>query len=656
MRQLALVLVMIGLQPLAYARGSADHLPSRDREGAVAANAGYAGPQACAGCHKEIAASQTKTAMANTWHGAVPASFPRDFEIKTKEGPEPALQYAVLRSATHLAFSTSIPNSRTVTLPVESVVGGKRHGLSFLERIDQVDGIPLERPALIEARYAYNAFHGKLELSPGFETEKPRNYEDALGRILNPDFETKCLTCHAKPETPGSGPQGGVRCENCHGPAADHAGSMAGGNRQVPPILPARLRGAESMNVCAPCHSGTSQQSDPMPDDLLVSNQVPALRNSECFIQSGAGISCTNCHDPHQDSPQVAQRSVAACLQCHSSSVKQHAAICPVNATDGCIGCHMPGIDKGSFRMTDHWIRVHPEQGIKAQKTDSGLRSLVPPKREFLRIIVVGDQQKAAQAAARLAHGESFSNVARQVSEDATAPGGGYIGELELAQMDSKLAAAAVQLQYGETSPVVDLGNRFVILYRMARDFKWQADQLFQQASALKNHGDLKGAISKNESALEIYPYFLRALVFMGTNLGEAGDRRRASEILQFASQTYPKDASTQFDFGLTLRPGSPEQVAAFRRAIELDPNLIASYESLGAALYSSGQPQNAIEVFRKGLEIDPLSAILNYDLGLALGEQGDREGGERTLRLARKLDPHIGATDNRLRTNEKMQ
>lgn len=630
MRHLAVVLVLIVLQPLAYARGSAN----------------YAGPQACAGCHKDIAASQAKTAMANTWQGAVPASFPRDFEAKTREGPEPALQYEVRRSASHLAFSTSMPTNGTVTLPVEVVVGGHRHGLSFLERIDQVDGILLERPALIEARYAYNALHAKLVFSPGFETEKPTNYEDALGRVLDPDFETKCLTCHARPETPGSGPQGGVRCENCHGPAADHAASMAGGNGGVRPVMPVQLRGAEILNVCAPCHSGASQHSDPLPDDLLVSNQVPALRNSECFIQSGEGFSCTNCHDPHQDSTRVAQRSIATCLQCHSSSAKQHAAICPVNATDGCIGCHMPGIDKGSFRMTDHWIRVHPEQAIKAQKSDGSLRSLVPPKREFLRIIVVGDKQKAAQAAARLAHGEAFSAVARQVSEDATAPGGGYIGELEVAQMDSKLAAAAVQLQYGETSPVVDLGNRFVILYRMGRDFKWPAEQLFQQASDLKSHGDLKAAISKNESALEIYPYFLRALVFMGTTLGEAGDRRRASEILQFAAQTYPKDASAQFDFGLTLRPGSEEQMAAFRRAIELDPNLVAGYESLGAALYSSGQPQNAIDVFKKGLDIDPLSAILNYDLGLALEAQGDKTGGERELRLARKMDPQVGQKD----------
>jgi tetratricopeptide (TPR) repeat protein len=229
------------------------------------------------------------------------------------------------------------------------------------------------------------------------------------------------------------------------------------------------------------------------------------------------------------------------------------------------------------------------------------------------------------------------------MSDDATAPGGGYIGDTEIAQMDAKLAAAAIQLQYDETSPVVDLGNRFVILHRMARDFKFQADQLFQQASALKSRGDLKGAISKNEAALEINPYFLRALVFMGTSLGEAGDRRRASEILQFAAQTFPKDASAEFDFGLTLRPGSDAQMSAFRRAIELDPSLIGGYESLGAALYSSGQPQNAIEVFRKGLKIDPLSAILNYDLGLALKEQGDRVGGERELRLARKLDPGVG-------------
>src|ERR1022692_4698778 len=110
-----------------------------------------------------------------------------------------------------------------------------------------------------------------------------------------------------------------------------------------------------------------------------------------------------------------------------------------------------------------------------------------------------------------------------------TAPGGGYIGEMWLSEMEPKLAAAGAKLGHGETSGIVDMGNRWMILQRMPRDFKADADDLFERASALKAGGDIKGALEKDQQALRIYPYFLRALIFMGATLGENGEVQRGS-------------------------------------------------------------------------------------------------------------------------------
>jgi superkiller protein 3 len=82
----------------------------------------------------------------------------------------------------------------------------------------------------------------------------------------------------------------------------------------------------------------------------------------------------------------------------------------------------------------------------------------------------------------------------------------------------------------------------------------------------------------------------------------------------------------------------------ALRRTIELDPDMVAAYQSLGAGLYASGQPSAAIDIFRHGLQIDPLSAVLYYDLGLALKAQGDSAGADKALSLAARLDPEIAA------------
>ena len=185
--------------------------------------------------------------------------------------------------------------------------------------------------------------------------------------------------------------------------------------------------------------------------------------------------------------------------------------------------------------------------------------------------------------------------------------------------------AAAAKLGDAETSGIIDMGNHWIILQRMPRDFKLEADQLFQQATDLKLRGDAKGAIEKDEQALKIYPYFLRALTFMGVTLGENGAVQKGSEVLGFAARLYPKDSTAQFDLGLTLSSPANRagQIEAFRRAVDLDPDNVAVYENLGAALYSAGDWQNAIEACRQGLQVDPLSAKLYFNLSMMLAEHG---------------------------------
>lgn len=581
--------------------------------------------------------------MAKTWNAAATLPLPTAFDQKKIEGPDPALLYEVRSSGGNLELSITGPNGSKTDLPVEAVIGGKRHGVSFLARLRELDGIPLARPALIEARYAYSP-HGSLVLSPGFQTEKPTTLETALGRVLSPGFESKCLSCHGQPGTLGAGPHGGVRCESCHGPAASHVQSLTTAGRQ--PVQPESLAGPKSLEVCAQCHTGLSNinHADPVPSDLLVSSQVPALEHSECFRQSGRPLTCTDCHDPHRDAPApvIAERSTKTCLNCHAATNPPHASICPVNASSSCTGCHMPPIQLNGFTIADHWIAVHPEQGVKAEKTDATLRSLVAPKHEYLQVIATEDRGKAEVARQRLARGELFYDVAHEISTDATASAGGYIGDVQLSDMDPRLADAAAPLWYGETSGIVQQESRYMILRRLPRDFRWQANQLFLEAVRLRALGERKAALAKAQAALKVYPYFLRAHIFMATQIAEAGDAARASYILAFAVQSYPSDAFAQFQYALILgkQPRSPIEV--FRRAIELEPDIVAVYESLGAALSSMGDLSAAIQVFRQGLGINPLSANLNYRLGVALKQQSDEAGAKQSLSLASKLDSDI--------------
>ena len=65
-------------------------------------------------------------------------------------------------------------------------------------------------------------------------------------------------------------------------------------------------------------------------------------------------------------------------------------------------------------------------------------------------------------------------------------------------------------------------------------------------------------------------------------------------------------------------------------------------YESLGAALYTAGKWQEAIDVCHAGLRIDPLAARLYFNLSLMLEQHGDAEGSKRARQLARVIDPDL--------------
>jgi Flp pilus assembly protein TadD len=604
------------------------------------AEAHYVGPETCALCHKDIAAQQKQTAMANTWQGSLAPWLPASFRASVADD----FAYEIKREGETLKNVVEFPAGTKLSLPINIAMGGRRHGLGFLLPVTQIDGIPLARPALVQARYAWSPEKEKLLIAPGCVSAKPQSLESALGLVLSPTFEARCLSCHGQPNLSGTGNKGGVHCESCHGPGSEHLAAISRGAPQQGIINPKRLSAEDSMAICARCHVGLARFSDPSPDDLLVANQVRAIQSSECFLQSRTAFSCTLCHDPHNDSVAGDTRAVSACLGCHSSKTSLHAAICPVNAATGCIGCHMPSVEMGPLHLVDHLIRVHPEQKIHAANPGSGLSTQIRPISEYLRIITTKTAESAASARDRVSKGESFYQVARETSVDPSADIGGYLGRKMLAQLSADLSGEAGRLAYGEMSPAVQSAARWVILQRLPRDFRWDADQLQIQAEDLAARGDARSAIEKAQQALMVYPQFLRAIRFIGITFAQSGNAKKAAAVLGTATRLYPEDAGAKFALASTLNLLEDKAAAseAYRRTILLDADSPPAYANLGMIAYATGDWQSAIATFRQGLQIDPLSAELNYDLSLALSRSGEIAAARQAITLARRLDPGL--------------
>ena len=605
----------------------------------------FLGPDTCALCHKEIAAAQSRTAMANTWQGATASWLPPSFHAEVADD----LAYAFKRVGPTLNYSVDLAPGRTFSLPISIFVGGRRHGLGFLVPVREVEGIPLARPALVQARYAWSPEKNKLLLAPGCPATKPASIESALGLVLSPAFELRCLSCHGQPGSSGSGDKGGVHCEACHGPGSSHLLAIAKGTPRQGILNPKHLSLEDSMAVCARCHVGLTKFSDPSPRDLLVANQVRAIQSSECFVQSRKGFSCTTCHDPHGEPSPDTKHTVAACLNCHSSKVISHTAICPVNQETGCPGCHMPAVDVGPLHLVDHVIRVHPESTVvqpPQTRRDASLRSRIQPVSEFLRLISTNSSEAATTVLTRLMAGDSFYTVARESSVDHSAAIGGYLGSKNLTELDPNLRKALAQLNYGETTAILRSAGKWVILQRLPRDFRTSAEQLQDEAEALAARGDAGAAVKKAQEALKIYPHLLRALNFVGATFTQTGNPKKGVEVLTLVTHLYPNDAGAEFALAasLSLLGDQAGATVAFKRVIALEEDFTAAYINLGMLSYANKDWQTAISIFRRGLRIDPMSAELSYDLGLALNHTGDTPAGITAINLARKLDPDLVA------------
>lgn len=553
----------------------------------------FAGPAACAPCHGGIAKTQAATSMARTWMG-VHTSLPSGY-------PVPRAQASVRLE------NRSGKDSYQV--------GGALHGVSFLQRVSHIDELPLLRPALIESRFLQSA-HGlkPFVLSPGFPERQASDLQTALGRALSPEFEQKCLNCHGQPSLATGA--GGVHCESCHGEAADHVRSSGRVSLAQVPV----------MDRCEPCHNGFTKLYDPIPDDLLISNQVNALKQSECYRNSDA-VTCTTCHDPHSNRTNVKAVSNAACSGCH-----QMAHLEEKDKAD-CVQCHMPSVQRGPFRLVDHWIRA---AGGSAK---IGTRR---PRRIYLRLLMTRDEVRGRAALSQIESGRTFFEVARSLSEDASAAAGGFLGDTELATMATPLADVAARLAPGFHSALVPHAGKYFILERMPSDFREKANRIVEEASRERAARHLDVAVQKYQEALAIYPYFLRGLIFLAGTVGEMGDLPRAAGILQFAAKLYPADPAPPYNLGVTMgnMGRAPEEMLAYRKAIALEPSLTGAYQNLGAALLSAQRLDEASQAFREGLAQDPLSSALYYNLSVVEEQRGDKAAAAWAAKLAKKLGP----------------
>lgn len=89
------------------------------------------------------------------------------------------------------------------------------------------------------------------------------------------------------------------------------------------------------------------------------------LHLSKCYDPEDRRITCTSCHNPHQELATGVAAYDAKCLACHqtkaaANTAPQAKAVACKVGTEKCASCHMPKYELpgAHFKFTDHLIRV----------------------------------------------------------------------------------------------------------------------------------------------------------------------------------------------------------------------------------------------------------------------------------------------------------
>ncbi len=345
---------------------------------------GFVGAEACAACHQEKYLSFVETAHHLT-SAAVGATNVQGSLAAPKNRLAISDSELVIDVREHEdGFAQQIRwDGWQCTIPMDVVTGSGKTGRTFLFWNDE---------SLFQSYVSYLSGTRDWIPSPGFEDQV----------TYSRPIRTGCLECHITYIEPRRSSNAyhrdsaiwGISCERCHSPGQDHV-KYHEANPDAKKAMfishPVGLSRQSQLDICGQCHSGSFKLTgEPFgyrpgddPDEhrqmiaedstglggIHTSNQLTRLSMSKCFESSE--MTCTTCHNPHQNERGKSDVFNARCVSCHEpTSCGMSSKLELAELTTGCVSCHMPiGANEGmtlkassgdfSVQMIDHYIRIN---------------------------------------------------------------------------------------------------------------------------------------------------------------------------------------------------------------------------------------------------------------------------------------------------------
>ena len=481
-----------------------------------------------------------------------------------------------------------------------------------------------------------------------------------------------------------------VACEACHGPGSRHVAwaktHAAGGaypagsdvsrmglsnwlkptdtghwemNQETGIARRTEQLVSKELETCAACHSRRKViVNNPVPGAPYLDAYLPALLEPGFYYADGqidgevyeygsflqsrmhaAGVTCSNCHDPHNAKLRVTGN--ALCAQCHlpeKFDVAAHHHHRPGGAGAQCVNCHMPTKNYMIVdARRDHSIRVpRPDLSVSlgtpnacgqchadrpaqwAAETVAGWfpagRQTTPHYGIALHAGRVGAAD-AEQQLDRLILDQSQPAIARASALPLLAPYASPASEpaikAAIRDADSLVRAAAPRALPGSPPP------RFVDAAAPLLSDPVRAVRI-EAAQALAGT-DLLALTPEQQTA------FVKATAELVA--AEMVDADRPEAHLNLGLLDLPRRQLTEAE-------------GEYRTALRLDPNFVPALVNLADLDRARGMDDEGAELLRKALAIEPDNADVRYALGLYLVRKHDYSEALDLLRRAHELMP----------------
>ena len=477
-----------------------------------------------------------------------------------------------------------------------------------------------------------------------------------------------------------------VSCEACHGPGSAHLQWAEAHEKGEPSDLPdmglsVRLdervgvawsidpamgkatrsqprTTTKEIQVCARCHSRRSQMTDavtagqPFLDAFRPALLTEGLYYSDGQIQDEvyvwgsllqskmyqAGITCSDCHDPHAADLRLPGDSV--CYQCHPSdryATKSH-HFHPEDSTGAsCVECHMPSTNYMVVDARhDHSFRVpRPDQSVAIGTPNACNRCHADQSAQWAADQVSTWYGKAPEGFEHYALGLHAARLElpgagpllQKIAADAAQPAivratalqalGAYPDATMLSMVQQGLAAEDPLERLGSLGALASVGPAQRLL---AASLLWD---------------DLKAVRIEAARLLASVP---------DEQLPEQVRDQRARATQEYISvqQFNAERPEAQVNLGTLYVDQGRYQDAelAYREAIRLQPRFIPAYVNMAQMLSQRGREHEADGLLRYGLKRNPEGADLHHALGLSLVRQKKLDDAFPLLAKAAELAP----------------